>query len=378
MGSQCGLSRGAEEGAPPGPDLIDQQQRREAVTGPQLREAERAFRAMLRAKGFPAAWIDRNLLDLLAQASGEYASWLGDHEPEENPVGWLVTCAYRRAVRHEQGPTPEGELLGDERQRRLRRAIGRLGAKDGRLISLVYFEGRSVREAGRRLGWHNSAAEHRHQASLERLRALVGDDLSLLSPAPLGLAAWASAEAHGSGWIRLLAEDMRRLVSLAEPSGAPASGRAGRIAGACGAGLAAALCGLAVSGVGPPPPWRGESGPPGRERAAAPAHGADRDPVVIASPHGARAQAARRASAGRKPPGTRRPRHRPAPHPLVERTPPVPPVAEEPGIEGGSAEAGGPPAPPPSTEPPATVETAPAPTPARPASGAQVGEEFGL
>ncbi|HXR61291.1 MAG TPA: hypothetical protein VN732_08200 [Solirubrobacterales bacterium] len=70
----------------------------EAVTGAQLRETERGLAALLRAKGFPAPWIDRHSLDLVAQAASEYAAWMKAHEPEGNPVGWLITCAYRRAL----------------------------------------------------------------------------------------------------------------------------------------------------------------------------------------------------------------------------------------------------------------------------------------
>jgi hypothetical protein len=125
----------------------------ETITGAHLREAERGFTALLRAKGFPAPWIERHALDLIAQASSEYAAWAKTHEPEENPVGWLITCAYRRALNllssqrrrppaasvedaalvlaDEAMPTPEEAVLDDERQRRLRQAIDCLAPTDG-------------------------------------------------------------------------------------------------------------------------------------------------------------------------------------------------------------------------------------------------------
>ncbi len=274
----------------------------EPISGAHLREAERGFLALLRAKRFPRAWIDKNAIDLLAQAASEYAAWLKDHKAEPNPVGWLITCAYRRAVNlldsesrrppttsldavidhgDQRTPTPEQEALANDRQRRLREALHCLPARDRRLISLVYFEDRTVREAGRRLGWRKSAADRHHQAALERLRAIVGDDRALLSPAVLGLGAWVAladdrapglrgipralaSVAQGAGaplaeLARRLAAGARRLLPLAEPGSAAASSGAGRVAGACGAGLLAAVCGLVVAGVQPPLPGGGEA-----------------------------------------------------------------------------------------------------------------------
>ena len=274
----------------------------EPISGAHLREAERGFLALLRAKRFPRAWVEKNAIDLLAQAASEYAAWLKDHKAEPNPVGWLITCAYRRAVNlldsesrrpattsldavidhgDQRTPTPEQEALANERQRRLREALHCLPARDRRLISLVYFEDRSVREAGRRMGWRKSAADRHHQAALERLRAIVGDDRALLSPAVLGLGAWVAladdrapglrgipralaSVAQGAGaplveLARRLAAGARRLLPLAEPGSAAASSGAGRVAGACGAGLLAAVCGLVVAGVHPPMPGDGEA-----------------------------------------------------------------------------------------------------------------------
>lgn len=285
----------------------------EPISGAHLREAERGFLALLRAKHFPRAWIDDNAIDLLAQAASEYVAWLKGHKAEPNPVGWLVTCAYRRAVNllkseslrppttsidavvdHGDGgtPTPEQEALDNDRQRVLREAMHCLPAKDRRLISLVYFEDRSVREAGRRLGWRKSAADRHHQAALERLRAMVGDDRALLSPAVLGLGAWvalagdrapglrglprvllSAAQAAGAPVAELarrLVAGARRLLPLAEPGSAAASAGAGRVAGACGAGLVAAVCGLVVAGVHPPLPGGGSGEAPSRHHIASP------------------------------------------------------------------------------------------------------------
>jgi RNA polymerase sigma factor (sigma-70 family) len=375
----------------------------EALTGAQLREAERGFLAMLRARGFPGAWVERNSLDLLAQASSEYTAWIRGHEPEENPVGWLITCAYRRAVNQlkaegrrppaeadvsaladASSPSPEQEVLEDERQSRLRAAIGCLPEKERRLISLVYFEGRSVRDAGRRVGWRKSAADRHHQAALERLRALVGDDRSLLSPASLGFGAWVALAAdRGGGVMRRLGEGLRRLVPLLEPGSPLSAGGAGRALGACGAGLAAAACGLVVAGVHPALP--GTDGPPrpasSNKQAATRRSERPPDPVVLARPGPAPGGGERPTGSGDtaepKPSATTVKRSATRPAARSEPAPAPEPVVEEFGIEassGAPTEEQASPPPPASKPAPAVRE----PTPAREASGAQVSEEFGL
>lgn len=378
----------------------------EAVTGAHLRETERGLNALLRAKGFPAPWIDRHSLDLVAQAASEYAAWMKTHEPEKKPVGWLITCAYRRAlnlltsqrrrpptaavedvalaVADESLPTPEQAVLDDERQRRLREALECLVPKERRLITLVYFEGHSIRDAGRRLGWGKSAADRHHRSALERLRAVVGEDRNLLSPASLGLASWA-LEGRAGSILRRIGEGVRPLVPLAEPGGLAVSGGGGRALGLCGAGVAAALCGLVVTH----PALPGSSEHP-------PTQATDRVPVISAeprqqavpatpttrSPDGTRSPSAatvpRKKAAAPKPP-SRATRIVAGPEPVSQSAPAPDPVAEEFGIERTPQEA-------------PVEEQAPAPAPSDPpgsntrttspsaseASGAQVNKEFGL
>ena len=391
----------------------------EAVSGEHLREAERGFLALLRAKRFPAAWIDKNVIDLLAQAASEYAAWMQGHPAEPNPVGWLITCAYRRAINlldserrrppttsldavvdlTDKGtPTPEQEALANDRHRRLREALGHLPAKDRKLLSLVYFEERSVREAGRRLGWRKSAADRHHRAALERLREIVGDDRTMFSPAVLGLAAWVViAEDRGAGLkalprtlatlahdagapvaelARRLGSGIRRLLPIAEPGGAAASAGAGRVAGACGAGLVAAVCGLVVAGVHPPLPGAGE--PASKPQVAVPKPRVSREQVAAepqASPegesggHSERQESTKRRSGSAERSASSR---RPA---APESTESSQQVVEEFGVERESAGEGqvGAPATNGSSEPSASSP----PGPQR-ASGAQVNEEFGL
>jgi RNA polymerase sigma factor (sigma-70 family) len=265
------------------------------ATPAQLREAERGFKIMLRRR-FSAVWITENAADLMGQANVEYAEWLEVNPPARNPVGWLLTCAYRRAqnrldsqtrrptstsldavlhVADETTPTPEQQALDGDRQARLQKALGHLPDKERKLLALVYFADLSIREAGRKLGWQKSAADRHHRAALDKLHALVGDR-SLLSPAPLGVATGAvvygdrqrlrdtidaaltpGREALAIGaecvsWVgRQLAELGRRFAPVSDQAGAAASSGGGRVAGACGVAVVTVICGFAASGVVP-------------------------------------------------------------------------------------------------------------------------------
>jgi hypothetical protein len=84
----------------------------DTVTGAHLREAQKALIRKLRGEGIPMSWVNRNAIDLLARASFDYSEWLESHEAEENPVGWLVTCAYRHGLN--QSSSQQGERLGSE------------------------------------------------------------------------------------------------------------------------------------------------------------------------------------------------------------------------------------------------------------------------
>jgi len=258
--------------------------KKDAVTEDQLREAERGFTRLLFSKRFPRGWIEENAADLLAQAQAEFSERLVAGREDET-VGLLIVIAYRRAqnlldaqrrkppvasidavihLADESTPTPEQEALDHDRQERIVRAMSHLPDKDCKLLALVYFDGLSIREAGRRLGWRKSAADRHHQAALDRLRPLLGDR-AFLSP-EIAVPAFAAA-ASRQGWIhsRLRPEGVvdwvregvalgaqrlndlwSRVSPFAEPSNAAAVSGAGRAAvGACGA--AVAVCGLAAA-----------------------------------------------------------------------------------------------------------------------------------
>lgn len=267
------------------------------VTPAQLRKAEEGLGPVL-GKKFSAAWIAKNGRDLLAQANVEYAEWLEHNPPARNPVGWLLNGAYWRALNlfdsesrkpreasldavfhlaDESTPNPEQETLDKERKRRLGEALEHLPEKERELLSHVYYEGMSIREAGRKLGWRKSAADRHHAAAMKKMLALVGDR-RLLSPAILGPAAWAVVNAHarealrgiwnaalgplregfaiGTEWseigARRLAELVRKLSPLSETGNAAAASGGGRVLGYCGAAGAVVVCGLlGSSAVGP-------------------------------------------------------------------------------------------------------------------------------
>lgn len=267
---------------------------KQGVTGAQMREAERGLKIMLGAK-FPKAWIAEHSREVLGQAHVEYQEWLEDNPPARNPIGWLCTCAYRRAqnlrdserrrpnldpldtvfhVPDERTPTPEQEVIDRDRQERLREALSHLPEKEIKLLALVYFEDHSIREAGRKLGWQKSAADRHHKTAMDKLRALVGEDRSLFSPATLGLVAYLAS--RGGRLSRVLEAALtpareltaigvelaslaaRRLVGFArslspfsDTGTAVASGGVGRATGACGAGIVALVCVGAASVVAP-------------------------------------------------------------------------------------------------------------------------------
>ena len=177
------------------------------VSDAELREATRGFTLMLRRKRFSPQWIEENVNDLIGQAATEYAQKLAVGQPADNAVGWLINCAWRRnqnlldshsrkpsqsslddafQLADESTPSPEEQAIELDRQERLRKAMSCLPSKERELLALVYFEDCSIREAGRILDWGKSAADRHHGRAMKRLRALVGDDRTLLGEGSIG------------------------------------------------------------------------------------------------------------------------------------------------------------------------------------------------
>lgn len=402
------VSRKRGEGAPAG-----------GLTPAQLREAERGLKLML-ARKFSAVWIAEHAKDVLGQANVEYTEWLERNPPARNPIGWLLTCAYRRALNlldsqsrrppqasietvfhlaDESTPTPEQVVLDNDRIGRLQDALSHLPQKERELLALVYFEGDSIREAGRKLGWRKSAADRHHGSAMKRMLALVGDR-ALLSPATLGPAAWIALQGERTRWAAGLdtqaaelgahpvTEFVRRLVPFTEAGSTAAAGGGGRLLAQCGAVAGIAACSLfagpalqstveavgSAKGVDRVQPQAVE---PTRE--ATPVPPASANPAEQAGPStrtGARSQAVR--SSSEKADKRKLERRDAAPQiaPLATGSE----ATEEFGIEGGAAE----PAPSSSTPAPSGggsssasgASPRPSPAPAPPASAASA--EFGL
>jgi RNA polymerase sigma factor (sigma-70 family) len=264
----------------------------ELVREEDLRTAELGFHRFLRRKRFSEHFIAEYGADLLAQAQREYADWLASGRVADNPIGWLINCAWRRTqnlldaqrrkpkdvsidealhLADELTPTPEQQAIDHELHERLQNAMEHLDAKERKLLELTYFEGFSIREAGRTLNMSKSSADRHHGAALERLRALLPDDLGALE-AETGLAAWVSIAAEKpkpSAWhagldagldtvregvavaSHRLSELWRKIYPAADPSNTTATSGALRTAGACGAAAVACLAsGVVGPGVG--------------------------------------------------------------------------------------------------------------------------------
>ena len=268
------------------------------VDNSELETAQRDFGAMLRRKRLPRPWIAEHADELLSQAWIEYTAKLAKGEQVDCPAGWLINCAWWRALdllrsqksrpqlasletafhlADESTPTPEQQALGLDRDEGVRKVLAHLPDKDCELLALVYFEDYSVREAGRKVGWQKSTADRHHTAALEKLHALLGDSRSLPSPASVGLAAWILVNGEGHSaldavagavlaparWAsasgaelastatQRLGELWRKLSPLTDPGAAAATSGGGRALGACGVAAATVLCSVAASSVVP-------------------------------------------------------------------------------------------------------------------------------
>jgi RNA polymerase sigma factor (sigma-70 family) len=384
----------------------------EVLSAAELAKARQDFRRMLRAKRFSSRWIEEHADDLLSQACAEYAGKFSGAERAERPVGWLVNTAWWRAqdlleaqgrkppvssleaafhLADESTPSPEQQALHTDSDERLRRALRHLPEKEGQLLSLVYFGNHSIREAGQKVGWRKSAADRHHNAALEKLRALLGDERSFASPATAALLAWIlgipsmTRRALTAGSHRL-ADLWRRLSPLTDPGSAAAAGGGGRVLGACGVAAATIACGVAASGVLPalhsasshraPPATRAARLEPSSHRALAPLPSppATRPAPAPSGAEEERSHTVKVTSADRAQPERHRTHHTTAPEASTAQT------VNEFGVEAGSASAS--PATP-APESPASPAS-PSARPAPPSSGAgspastSAGPEFGL
>jgi RNA polymerase sigma factor (sigma-70 family) len=409
--------------------------RRREVTDVELHDAEVGLVRLLRKKRFPREWIERNVPDVMAQARTDFAARLAAGK-EDDTVNLLVVIGYRRAMKvldaqlrrppstsietvfhlaDESTPTPEQEAIHHDRQERVTRAMASLPERERKLMALVYFDGKSVRDAGRRLGWGKSSADRHHRAALEKLHELL--DRSLLSP-EISIPAYAAARHWHHSPLRALERwvggagetateaamaGSGRFGQVAESAGAAATGGGGRTAaGACGVAVAVCLTGAATGVVGPGVGGLRLGSAP--SRSATPHRSVSRERTTAAPASSLPAASSRRAAQRLRVPASetaRKPslhqaeappkavkRSAPEVRKQSTRTSPAPAATpkqtvEEFGVEGGQAQSAG------EASSDSTPVPAPAPT-ARPSGessssssnsssgGSSTGEEFGM
>ena len=263
---------------------------------------ERALHGKLRAHRLSEGFIDRYGQDVLQQGVAEYERAIARGGEIENPGGWIVSTAYRRAIdelRREMreepeewvGETPgainggdlaaptESEALANVSAEQLRRAMEKLSTQQRQALGLFYFEELPTREAAEVLGCGQTTFRRRLDSALRVLRQRFG----IVVPEPgeelaieVGLVAWLSlsgarvvptrgpveqliavgdAMRGAAGWLVDRARDATARVLASgggEGIGAAASGPLGKTAGGvCAGALAAcALTGVIGPGVG--------------------------------------------------------------------------------------------------------------------------------
>jgi RNA polymerase sigma factor (sigma-70 family) len=272
----------------------------QSLDADQLRAISAALPGKLRAHQVSEAFIDRYTEELVQQALSEYARVCERGQAIDNPGGWIVNTAFRRAIdqlRREareatiplsteaalevtdgSSAPPDEEAIRHIEAEQLHRAIRRLSVPQRQALSLYYFEERSTREGADALGWSEPTFRRRRDSALRALRERFG----VIKPVPqqgdrtaieVGLAAWlslAGAQGHAGritdqlvavadsvrGGITSLAGRLRdfaaRLLSSGGGEGIvnAASGPIGKTAGVCGAAAAAAMCVTGVIGPG--------------------------------------------------------------------------------------------------------------------------------
>jgi RNA polymerase sigma factor (sigma-70 family) len=190
-----------------------------ALTVGELEDARLGFFHLL-SRRFGPDFKERHGDDLFAQATFEFSRKIERGEEIRNPAAWITHCGWNRAKteieardwRPQIVPTdslpaepvaepswqPEEEFLSEDRMRKVREAVDQLPLYQRELIARHYFEGESVREVSRKLGWSEGKGARAHNAARKKLRKLFeelgGPEGIALE---LGLAGFLSVSAAG-------------------------------------------------------------------------------------------------------------------------------------------------------------------------------------
>jgi RNA polymerase sigma factor (sigma-70 family) len=164
-----------------------------AITVGELEDARLGFFQSL-SRRFGREFKERHGDDLFAQALYEFSRKVEQGEEIRNPAAWITHCAWNRSktemeartwrpqlVPTESLPTepvaepswqPEEHVLSEDRLRKLEEAVDQLPKYQRELLARHYFEGESVREASRRMGWSEGKGARTHNAARKRLREI--------------------------------------------------------------------------------------------------------------------------------------------------------------------------------------------------------------
>ncbi len=252
------------------------------LSAAELDQVRRGFRRTLLKLRFSPQFIAANFEELLASAQVEYARHLDKGARIENPVAWIILCAWHRTVNHlatessgpemvsaeriaelaDSSPPLAERVVQDAERARLRAliqpALEELSLEERAVIALLYFEDMSLRQAGRALDWSHSKTVRRQRSALGALRRSLGvkrgdqllveagalASLSLPGGHPAAgligdLAAPGERIANGALGLWLRAHELLRRLG-ADPASALANSGAGRALGVCGAAAAVA------------------------------------------------------------------------------------------------------------------------------------------
>jgi RNA polymerase sigma factor (sigma-70 family) len=258
----------------------------------EIDRVRRGFMTILRRRGFSAQFIADNYEELLAIAQTEYVRSLAKGTAIENPVSWMLSCAWSRTqnllrdnarlpqmvsldrvaeLPDEQAPDLSQDLDDTHQRRteRIQQAIEALELEERTVIALTYFEGMTCREAARALHSSRSAISRRRISALQSIHDFLGVERSDQLQLEIGIAAWialggtlaaphpqgamdlAHRAADGAGGLLLRAQELvRRLIGFGgtDVANAALSSGVGRAATVCGAAVAA-VCFAGASGV---------------------------------------------------------------------------------------------------------------------------------